>query len=253
MIQSAGLFYQVAPRRNSEGLPTLILVHGAGGNHLFWPAEVRRLPGTRVIAVDLPGHGNSPGSSASSIDSYVQQLLDWMDAIGISQAALAGHSMGGAIALHMAISHPDRLTRLALISTAAKLEVSPGLLELTSSPETFDEAIKTILQYSFSSHTPERLRRLAEARMADVAWDTLHNDFLACQKFDLTSQLHKIQMATLVVCGEQDTMTPVRYSTQLASGIRGARLEIIPDSGHMAMLEHPGIVANLFENFFKFV
>ncbi len=79
-----------------------------------------------------------------------------MDAVGISQAALAGHSMGGAIALHLAIFHPDRVCGLALISTAAKLEVSARLLELTQNPDSFHEAIKTILQYSFQSPNPRK-------------------------------------------------------------------------------------------------
>lgn len=248
-----GIFYQVEPRRNSEGLPTLILIHGAGGNHLFWPAEMRRISGIKVIAIDLPGHGNSPGSSASTIQSYVQQLLDWMDAVGISQAALAGHSMGGAIALHLAIFHPDRVCGLALISTAAKLEVSARLLELTQNPDSFHEAIKTILQYSFSPQTPERLRQLAEARMTEVTWQTLHNDFLACHVFDLTEYLNQVDQPTLVICGEEDQMTPLRYSQQLVTGIRGAHLEILLGLGHMAMLEEPKIVANLLGNFFSFL
>jgi pimeloyl-ACP methyl ester carboxylesterase len=174
-----------------------------------------------------------------------------MDAIGIPQAALAGHSMGGAIALHLAIFHPDRVSSLALISTAAKLEVSARLLELTQNPDNFREAIKTILQYSFSPQTPERLRQLAEARMTEVTWQTLHNDFIACQAFDLTEYLNQVDQPTLVICGEEDQMTPVRYSQLLATGIRGAHLEILPGLGHMAMLEEPKIVANLLGNIIR--
>src|SRR5512135_2219935 len=80
----------------------VILIHGAGGTHLYWPSEMRRLPRYRVYALDLPGHGKSGGRGQQSIPAYAQAVLAWLEQIGIHRAVFVGHSMGAAIALSIA-------------------------------------------------------------------------------------------------------------------------------------------------------
>jgi len=115
---AAGIHYFV----REEGdvfRPPVILIHGAGGNHLYWPPELRRLAGFRVLALDLPGHGKSSGVGLQSIRDYASSLMTYMDAVGLSRAVIVGHSMGGAIALTLCLDHAERVAGLGLIATGA--------------------------------------------------------------------------------------------------------------------------------------
>src|SRR5512143_1017737 len=98
---AAGLYY-FAHGADALTRPPIILIHGAGGNHLYWPPELRRLPNERVIAVDLPGHGKSQGVGHHTIEGYADGILAFMKALKLASAVLVGHSMGGGVALQAA-------------------------------------------------------------------------------------------------------------------------------------------------------
>src|SRR5512140_1427122 len=95
---AAGLYY-FAHGADLLTRPPVVLIHGAGGNHLYWPPELRRMPNQRVFAVDLPGHGNSHGVGHHTIDDYAEGILAFAKALKLASIALVGHSMGGALAL----------------------------------------------------------------------------------------------------------------------------------------------------------
>lgn len=224
--------------------PPLLLIHGAGGTRLNWPPEIRRGQGLEVFSVDLPGHGESGGQGENSIGGFAERLLEWMDSLSLEQAIVCGHSMGGAIALTMGLLAQDCVIGLVLISTGAKLRVHPKILALTSEPGTFHTAAELITTWSFSKSVDERLRELAMTRMKDIIPEVAHSDFTACDNFDLMQQLGEIQPPTLVICGDEDLMTPVKFSRYLADQIKGASLYLVPDAGHMVMLERPDEVAD---------
>ena len=96
-------------------LPPSYLIHGAGGHHLYWPPQIRRLTGYRVYALDLPGHGRSGGSGQQTIDSYTTAVKDWLIEVNLHSAVFVGHSMGSAIALSLALNYPDHVLGLVLI------------------------------------------------------------------------------------------------------------------------------------------
>ncbi len=234
--------------QQSEQVP-VVLIHGAGGNHLYWPAEVRRLAGYRVIALDLPGHGKSTGRGQQSIADYAEQVVRWMRSLFLPRAVVVGHSMGGAIALQIGLDHPELVLGLGLVGTSARLKVSPRILEETAHSTTFQNAIDLIIEGSFSAASSERLKELAAQRMAETRQTVLYGDFLACQEFDLTDRLAEIQKPALVICGQDDQMTPLRYVQFLADHLPEARLEIVARAGHMVMLEQPVQVAALLQDF----
>lgn len=242
----ADIYYHVY--QQGEQLP-VVLIHGAGGNHLYWPAEVRRLAGYQVIALDLPGHGKSSGRGQQSIQAYVEQIVQWMRALFLPRAVIVGHSMGGAIALELGLAYPEHVLGLGLISTSARLRVSPQILEETAHTTTFRNAIERIVEWSFSPSSSERLKTLAAQRMAETRHTVLHGDFLACDDFNITERLAEIQIPALVLCGEHDKMTPVRHVQFLADHLPQAQLDIIPDAGHMVMLEQPLEVAARLRSF----
>ena len=243
------IYYFQYTKSSKSTHPPIVLIHGAGGSHLFWPPQIRRLPGHHVFSLDLPGHGKSSGRVRQSIGAYVQDILDWMDSIGLNRAVFIGHSMGGAIVLKIALNDADCVLGLGLISTGARLRVSQDIIRMSSTPQEFSNAISLIMANSFSSSADPRLIELAQMRISNIRPSVLHSDFIACNNFDMMDSLTKITASTIVICGEDDQMTPLRYSQYLADSIPDAVLNVIPDSGHMVMLEKPKEVAQLIEGF----
>jgi pimeloyl-ACP methyl ester carboxylesterase len=241
-------------RKYSEGeedKTPLILIHGAGGSYLHWPSEIRRMSGENILAIDLPGHGTSPGEGKEVIDGYASDVIGFMDDLGINQAVITGHSMGSAIAQMLSLDYPERVKALILIGTGAKLRVHPKLIQFCSSESTYPEAVSQVMEWAFSSQADQRLVELAGERMADTSHTVVHKDFLACDAFDIRDRVKDINQPVLVICGSEDQMTPVRFSQFLIEELPEAHLEIIPNAGHMAMLEQPEIVANLIRKFIE--
>jgi len=231
--------------------PAVVLIHGAGGTHLYWPSQIRRLPGYDVLAVDLPGHGKSAGRGLQSISAYTEALLAWLEAAGLHSAVFIGHSMGSAIALSLALDHPEHVLGLGLLGAAARMPVSPAILESTATQTTFHRAVAMVVKLSFSPQAPERLVELATQRMAETRPSVLHGDFLACDAFDVTARLSEIRQPTIVISGAKDRMTPARNAQYLANEIPNASFSIVEDAGHMVMLEEPDLVADLLLGFLE--
>jgi pimeloyl-ACP methyl ester carboxylesterase len=108
-----------------------------------------------------------------------------------------------------------------------------------------------IVEWNFAPQAPPRLVELARQRMADTQPAVLLGDLMACDGFDVISRLGEIDCPTLVICGEEDRMTPMRYAQYLANHIKGARIEIIQGAGHMVMLEKPQEVRNRMLEFLR--
>lgn len=226
----------------AEGARTaVVLIHGAGGSHVHWPAALRRLPGATVYALDLPGHGHSEGEGRQSIGGYRDVVRAFLEAAGLERAILVGHSMGGAIALEVALRYPKRLAGLVLVGSGARLRVAPALLQ--GLREDYPRAVENLVQWLFAGSAPEQTRRAARRQLLEANPGVVLGDFLACDAFDVMAELPRVETPTLVVCGTEDRMTPLKYSEYLAAHIPGARLEAIPGGGHMVMLEQPEPVA----------
>ena len=245
----AGELHYRRSARGNQGRNQLVLIHGAGGTYLHWPAEIRHLAGEDILAIDLPGHGASEGGGKETIDAYVGSVLELMDYLDIGQAVLAGHSMGSAIAQRLSLDSPDRVRGLILIGAGAKLRVYPKLIEYCSSERTYPEAVSLVMEWVFSPQADRRLVELAGQRMAEMPASLMLTDFKACDAFDVRNEIQEIQQPAMVICGEDDQMTLVRFSEYLVDKLSDARLEIIPHAGHMVMLEQPEIVAELIKNF----
>jgi len=241
--------YYFASGEAEGARPAVILLHGAGGNHLFWSPEVRHLPGERIYALDLPSHGKSGGAGKQSIEEYAQAVLAFMDALKIHKAVLVGHSMGGAIALWLGIHRPSRVLGLGLFATAPRLYVSEDLLAHASSPATFPLAVKFVTDYAFSPQTPARLRALAEQRLSEVRPSVLYGDFVACRAFDETSLLGRVKAPTLILTGGKDKMVPSYTAEPMLNRIKNARRHHLEQAGHMLTLEEPQVVADLLKQF----
>jgi pimeloyl-ACP methyl ester carboxylesterase len=250
MPHQADLYYYAYSPEEKHRLP-MVLIHGAGGDHLHWPAQIRRLSGCRVYALDLPGHGKSSGHGLQRIADYGERVLTWMSAVQLSRAVIIGHSMGGAIAQWLGVNHPDRLHGLGLVGTGAHLPVNPVLLAETAHKSTFNRAADRITDWSFSQAADSRVVDLARQRLKEVRPGVLHGDFLACSRYDLRREIGEITAPAVIICGEDDRMTPPAYSEFLARNIPDAQLETIPEAGHMVMIEQPDRTAEILRRFRK--
>jgi len=242
MPSLANIYYHEYAGSSEHQRPAVVLIHGAGGTHLYWPPELRRLPGYRVYALDLPGHGKSGGRGLQSVAAYAKAVAEWLLALGIHSAVFAGHSMGSAIALTLALEHAEHVNGLILIGAGARLKVGSELLENAASPTTFQNAVNLVIEWSFSAATPPRLKVLATQRMRETRPSVLYRDFTACNDFDVRERIGQIHQATLIICGSEDKMTPLRQSQFLAEHMPATTLRTIYEAGHMVMLEKPQAV-----------
>ena len=215
--------------------PPLVLVHGAGGNLMHWPGELRRLPDHEVYALDLPGHGRSSGPGQTEISAYTEVVREFADALKLRAFVLGGHSMGGAIALEFALRYGGRLAGLILVGTGARLRVAPEIL--TGIQNDIESTTALLAEWAHGENVDPHLQRIYLRRLREVDPEVLAGDFLACDAFDRRADVAAITVPALILCGAADRMTPVKYSQFLATQMPGARLIILPGAGHMAMLE----------------
>ncbi len=234
-------------RSSTRGRPALLLIHGAGGSHLHWPRQLRRLPGVSVLAPDLPGHGRSEGPGREAIGQYARDVVSFLDLLGVERMVVGGHSMGGAIAQVMALDHAERVAGLILIGTGAKLRVAPAVLD--GIPNDFEATVGLVVDWSFGPAATDDLKQLGLKAIRETDPAVLLGDYRACDRFDIRHQLERIQTPTLVVGGTADRLTPLRFSRYLAENIDRARLEIIEGGGHMMALESPEEVGAVVDRF----
>ena len=234
----SSLYYVVS----SEEGPPVVLIHGAGGSHLVWPGPLRRLPGAKVYALDLPGHAGSTGEVRERIEDYASDLEAFLDALGIERVVLVGHSMGGAIAQTLALTAPYRVSGLVLLGTGARLRVAPAFLEGIETQ--FERTVGLIDEWSWAPGTSSELREKGQQMMLEAGPQVLLGDFQACDQFDVRDQVGSIAAPTLVLTGTEDRMTPARFGRWLAEKISDARFALVEGAGHMLMLERPREIAD---------
>jgi pimeloyl-ACP methyl ester carboxylesterase len=218
----------------------LLLIHGAGGSSVTWLGTLRNLGRSRrCLAPDLPGHGQSapfPGGTTSvSMEAYRGFIDGFCSALDVPRAVLVGHSMGGAIAIEMALGSPNRVAGLVLIATAARLAVSPAVFDAIDNH--FGQFPEMMAMTGFSPSTPRDLAlRLSRAGL-QAPQAVVRADFEACNAWDARERIAAIKAPTLVMIGEDDLLAPAKYGRFLADRIPGARVAAFPQTGHMVHLE----------------
>lgn len=245
-----GIHYNLhQPKEIDSSRPSLIFIHGAGGNFLSFHPYLRRMEGRTVYTIDLPGHGKSEGKGKNSIEEYAEDIHSFMQDLNIESAIAAGLSMGSGIALTLALKYPQKVRALILFGSGAKLRVARPILESIGSPETFTSAVEVVNRACFSSYASHDLVALSQKSMLNTGPQTLLGDYLACDQFDVTSRLGQILVPTLILCGAEDVLTPPKYSQYLKDNLPNAQVHIVERSGHMVTLEQPDVAAKLVKQF----
>ena len=223
----------------------LIFIHGSGNTGLAWRYQTEHFPNSE--AVSLPGHPE--GEPCTSIEDYVTWLHQYILGRGYSEPVLAGHSMGGAIAQVYALDYPEDTKGLVLIGTGARLRVMPEILgSLEAGADQPPESLRSFVEPMYGRVEPG-VREVVVNKAVEVGARVQLNDFRCCDKFDIMGRVDRIKAPTLVICGSEDEMTPVKYAQYLASKIGGARLAIIEGATHLAFMEKPAEVNQAIEEF----
>ena len=211
---------------------TLVFVHGAGCTPDVFVEQLSAFPDARAVA--LPGH-DAPGSQ-TTIDGFTDAVVDAIDAAGWEDIVLCGHSMGGAIAIELAIRAHPAVRAVVAIGSGSRLRVNQELL--TGLRSDFGATSRRVAAWMFAEPTPERLE-YSTRMMARVGPVQTLADFVACNAFDATDRLGSIALPFLAIVGETDVMTPPKYARLLGDRVPGAQVRILRGAGHLAMLERP--------------
>lgn len=240
----------------SQRVPLLCL-HGAGMSSVVWMDVVRRLsPQRRVVAPDLPGHGQSARGCAVSIDWYRDTVVALRERLGMSRVAVMGHSMGAAIALKLALSLPERVAGLILLNGAGRLRVSKEVLDLLQKvlpapPGFADRMPGDLADLMFSPTTDADLRARWQAMLLSAPTEVVLQDFRACDGFDVRPELPRLRLPVLLLAGEDDLMVPPRLSQEVAGLCPGAQVQIVPGTGHLSHIEQPDLCQEYMSAFLR--
>lgn len=246
-IGNRSICYRAYGRNVDPQRPPVVLVHGAGGSHLVWPPDLRHLARTTVYALDLPGHGASPPPGCTEVSAYSEVVRDFVDALALSSFLLAGHSLGSAIALDFALAYGQRLAALVLIGGGARMRVAGSLLDGVQ--HDFDTATAQIVEYSYQRAAPPAHKEAYLRHLREADPHVLYGDFVACHNFDAVDRLAALAMPALIICGQQDRMTPPERSHYLHQHIAGSELLLVEEAGHNVMIEQPQVVAEAVDAF----
>ncbi len=238
--------------------PALLFIHGAANDHSVWHLQSRYFAhhGWNVMAVDLPGHGRSPGPVRARIRDYAQWVIAFLDNANIRSAVLVGHSMGSLIALDCALTAPERIARLVLIGASVPMPVSDVLLD--AAQNALPAAHDMLVTWGHGPRTrlgtspipgvsvAGTYRRL----LARAAPGVLHADLEACARYSAPAEaLAAMNVPALLCIGERDQMTPPRASLALLKSLPNARSFTVPDAGHGTMYESPDAVLGAMKDF----
>ena len=258
-VQGRKVHAATGGRPFEPGKPAVVFLHGAGCDHTVWqlPARWFAWHGHSVLAVDLPGHGRSEGPPIASVADMGRWVGALLDAAGVKQAALVGHSMGAAVALEAAAAMPERVTRLGLVGTAAAIPVHRDLLSAAKAEPEHAYRMMTAWAHGAGAKlggNPTPGMWMTGGTLALFARNqpgVLHADLDACAAWKSGPDVARaLRCPALVVVAANDIMTPARGGHELAKLISGGRAVTIEDCGHMLLAEAPDALLDALIDFF---
>ncbi len=209
----------------------VMYIHGSGCDASLWERQIEEIGG---YAIDLPNHGDSCLAEIRDISDYAYFVAKAVKKL-TGKAVIVGHSLGGAVAQKIYLEYPKVVKALVLVGTGVRLRVMPEILTMLK--EKPEEAAKMVSRYAFAD---EKLAEEFSRVFAERA-KVLHLDLSLCDRFDLLEDYRsgklKVEVPTLLIVGEKDALTPVKYSEFFKKHIPSAEMVVIPDAGHMVMLE----------------
>ena len=249
----------------------VVFIHGLSGQWQNWLENIPRFAESRrVVAMDLPGFGLSEEPTEKiSIELYGRVVAQLCERLDLAPAVVVGNSMGGFVAAELAITHPEVVERLMLLSSAgvSQMDVAKqpvlaagkvaGLLATSNVAQMRMSARRPKLRHwimSLVCRHPSRIKPdlMFEGLMKGANKPGFEAALRACLDYDFRERLPDIGCPTMVVWGEKDMIIPVRDADKFVSLIEGARKVIFEDTGHVPMLERPKTFNRCLEEFLSY-
>ncbi|MEJ5309853.1 MAG: alpha/beta hydrolase [Anaerolineae bacterium] len=233
---------------NPDGSPPVLLLHGLGSVGADWQSQFAALAqaGYRVLAPDLRGFGRSSAPPEVSIQAMAQDMALFLERVEAVPAHVVGLSLGGTVALQLALDHPEMVRRLALVNTLARLRfpslgdrlyfLARAILTRFLGPERQAEMVARRL---FPRPEQQALREGIIRRISQTNPYAYRSAMRSLLQFDVTARLSELRMPVLVVTGAEDTTIPMPVQQTLAQGIPGARHVVVEKSGHGIIVDNP--------------
>jgi pimeloyl-ACP methyl ester carboxylesterase len=216
--------------------PTLVFIHGSGGDHSLWQGQIDALlPSANTVALDLPGHGRSQGPGQTRVPAYAAAVAEFLERLQAPRPVPSGLSLGGAIVLQLLLDYPARLSGGVLMGTGARLRVLPAIIE--SIETDYAGFVDSLVGFGASDKTPPELILPVQQATAACPPGVTADDFRACDGFDVMARLADIEKPVLVLSGADDRLTPPKYSAYLKDHINGSQWIQVPDAGHLVPVE----------------
>jgi pimeloyl-ACP methyl ester carboxylesterase len=231
----------------------VVLVHGFGASkEIWWSTLLALAPLGRIFAPDLPGHGGSPLHGDSLMPRIAARIADFCDARGLPAITLVGHSMGGNVALELALARPALVRRLVLVDPAAHADELPiytrstqvdnlhrwaALRASMALGQKFGVIGRLVPHQHRGGFVLPALRRASYLSRHDV--DALHQQLTSLFANPIGARMSAVCAPTLVISGEFDPLVPPTLSRRVAEAIPGARYAVVRRAGHNPMDERP--------------
>jgi pimeloyl-ACP methyl ester carboxylesterase len=226
--------------------PVVALIHGAGQDHSLYRYLTRLLAhrGYAALAVDLPGHGRTPGPALDDISGMAAWVLDLLGGAGVAASAIVGHSMGSLVALECAARAPARVTALFLTGPSDSMAVHPDLQRAADGMDPL--AVGLIAGWShtgagrFGGHPdPGVWTRGVTTRQLEREAASLAADLTACAAYDAGSRAEAITCPVTIVIGSSDRMTPPGAGAEIARSLPHADVVRLDGAGHNVPGDRP--------------
>jgi len=247
-VDGHAVFAATGGRPFDAAKPAIVFIHGAALDHTVWKLQTRYFAwrGNSVLAVDLPGHGRSEGPPIDSLPAMADWVVRLLDAAGLEQAALVGHSMGALIALDAAGRHGARVRALALLGPGYPMRVNDVLLNAAKAE--LDEAYDMMNVWGYGRPAQfgrHRMPGLWMMRGGLRLWQcgapgVLYTDLRACHVYNGgEAAAEAVRCPTLALLGDADLMAPLKLAKAIVSRIKGADVVVLPGAGHIMLEEQP--------------
>lgn len=240
--------------------PPVLLIHGVGAQLGNWDGVAAELaPAFRVVRYDLRGHGKSSKVAGPySLDLFADDTVALLEHLDIARAHVAGHSLGGMIAITLAARHPERVDRLAVLSAAAgrteeerrKVMERIALIAEGIPGDHFKNSLSRWFTDEFRAANPELMEEYA-ARNKENDPACYAAAYAVLATGEVAPELPRVRAPTLIVTGEHDLGSNPRMAAFMHAGITHSELRILPRLRHSILIEAPLLVAGQLERFFQ--
>ena len=263
-LQGAKTFCYTGGKPFDAAKPTVVFLHGVLNDHSVWILQTRYFAhhGWNVLAPDLPGHCKSEGEPPRSVEEAADFVVALLDAAGVKQAAVVGHSFGSLVAVETAARAPERISQIALVGTASPMRVSPALLDASQNATMKGIDMVNMFSHSMLAPPPSSLgpgtwlyggsRALMRRVLAsNTKVNLFHRGFVACDSYaGANAAMEKVRCPVLFVLGGQDAMTPPKAAEPLQKAARDGRTVLV-EGGHQMMSEAPDEVLFALREFLR--